>query len=287
MVHLISVPSRSRDLKEKEQGCDASILLGDGNSIGERRKGVIANDGLQQGALQLIENIRSNAHAQSQQCRDTVSCADILALATAEAVRQAGGPEFSVPVGRLDSLAPASDGDMGKLPRPFDDLGELKRRFGGKQLSDVDLVALSGAHTVGRARCKTFRDRTNSPKDNFAWGLRHFCSGPNSDERAHDLDATPVDFDNRYFVDLSRRKEERKGVLTSDVVLADDGSSLKWLVDLYARDQGRFFTDFGNSMRKLSLMSWRKPNEGEIRKHGCFRTNSGRFDVPHHLAAAA
>ncbi|KAF8698080.1 hypothetical protein HU200_035593 [Digitaria exilis] len=47
------------------------------------------NQGLQQSALDLIESIRDAVH---RRCGATVSCADILAVATAHAVNQADGP---------------------------------------------------------------------------------------------------------------------------------------------------------------------------------------------------
>lgn len=110
--------------------------------------------GLQQEVLNLIEDIRAKVHAQ---CGATVSCADITVLATRDAVSLAGGPAFSVSLGRLDSLAPASDSDVFKLPPPTATVDELLSAFSAAGLADpADLVSLSGAHTVGKARCSAF-----------------------------------------------------------------------------------------------------------------------------------
>jgi peroxidase len=61
------------------QGCDASLLLTGANS----EQQLPPNLTLQPRALQLIEDIRAQVHAA---CGPTVSCADITALATRDAI---------------------------------------------------------------------------------------------------------------------------------------------------------------------------------------------------------
>ncbi|TVU16723.1 hypothetical protein EJB05_40298, partial [Eragrostis curvula] len=262
------------------QGCDASILLGN-EFVGERRKNAretIANQGLQDGALQLIERIRQKVHEDSR-CRASVSCADILALATRDAVNLAGGPKYEVPLGRRDSMGPAQDWQIGLLPKPFDSVGTQINSFRNRGFNENDLVALSGAHTVGHARCGAFSDRTNNPgNDGFAWHLKNMCAA-NKDWKQQ-LDGTPANFDNRYFNDL----REKRGVLTSDVELAKDDSPVKWLVDGFARDENWFKWQFGESMKKLGNLNWRTQNvDGEIRTRSCFTTNSGSFFTTTHV----
>lgn len=76
------------------------------------------NASLQPRALQLIESIRAKVHAV---CGATVSCADIIALAT----RDAGGPSIAMPQGRTDSLRPATNAEVSTLPSPFSDVSTL------------------------------------------------------------------------------------------------------------------------------------------------------------------
>ncbi|XP_062185205.1 cationic peroxidase SPC4-like [Phragmites australis] len=243
------------------QGCDASILLDNGERL------LAPNVGLQQGALQLIEDIRAKVHAA---CGPTVSCADILVLATRDAVNLAGGPAFTVPLGRLDSRAPASDSDVFALPPPTSSVDELLGAFNSRNLSDpADLVALSGAHTVGKARCNSFTDRTNPPKDDISRCLSEFCSSGDGN-RLRDLDfLTPEVFDNMYYIDLMLNK----GVmLTSDQGLASDGRT-SWLVKGFADNHWWFFDQFSTSMIKMSKLKGPQGNVGEIRGN-CFRPNS-------------
>ncbi|VAH03244.1 unnamed protein product [Triticum turgidum subsp. durum] len=61
------------------QGCDASVLLTGPNS----ERDLPPNQTLQPRAMQLIEDVRVKVHAA---CGATVSCADIIALATRDAV---------------------------------------------------------------------------------------------------------------------------------------------------------------------------------------------------------
>ena len=39
------------------------------------------------------------------------------------------------------------------------DLGDLIKAFSNKGLSATDMIALSGGHTIGQARCVNFRGR--------------------------------------------------------------------------------------------------------------------------------
>ncbi|XP_028797233.1 putative L-ascorbate peroxidase 6 [Neltuma alba] len=75
-----------------------------------------------------------------------VSWADMIAVAGAEAVSVCGGPKIPVSVGRLDSLEPDPEG---KLPEEYLDASGLKKCFLRKGFSTQELVALSGAHTLG------------------------------------------------------------------------------------------------------------------------------------------
>ncbi|CAN6583668.1 unnamed protein product [Malus baccata var. baccata] len=70
----------------------------------------------------------------------------MIAVAGAEAVSICGGPTIQVPLGRLDAKEPDPEG---KLPEETLDAFGLKQSFQTKGLSTRELVALSGAHTIG------------------------------------------------------------------------------------------------------------------------------------------
>ncbi|KAI5021601.1 hypothetical protein ZWY2020_058331 [Hordeum vulgare] len=244
------------------QGCDASVLLTGPNS----ERDLPPNQTLQPRAMQLIEDVRVKVHAA---CGATVSCADIIALATRDAVFVAGESEmfyfYDLPLGRFDSLEPANSSAVFDLPQPTADADTLINAFKSRNLEPMDLVALSGAHTVGKAHCSSFNNRFSEDAD-FARRLAANCS--NDPNRLQDLDVeTPIVFDNRYFRNLM----EGKGVFTSDQVLISDGRT-DWAVKGLAENKWWFYSQFRDSMVKLSQY---QPggNVGEIRRNSCFAPN--------------
>jgi len=119
---------------------------------------------------------------------------------------QSGGPFFDVPLGRRDGLAPASSDLVGTLPAPFFDVPTLIEAFKNRSLDKADLVALSGAHTVGRGHCASFSDRLPPNADDgtmdpaFRQKLAAKCaSDPSGNVVSQVLDVrTPNAFDNKY-----------------------------------------------------------------------------------------
>lgn len=77
-----------------------------------------------------------------------LSWGDVVAVAGAQAVESTGGPRINVHLGREN----ASVEDPGNiLPKPDLVVSELRDLFGPRGFDDRDIVALSGAHTLGRA----------------------------------------------------------------------------------------------------------------------------------------
>lgn len=238
-------------MKQKNviQGCDASILLEPELSTGP-------NQSLQKNAVNLIEAIRAKVHAA---CGATVSCADIIALASRDAVSLSGGPHIAMPLGRTDSLEGADDVSM--LPGPFTTVDALLTLFNTRALSDpADLVALSGGHTVGKTTdCDFIRN-----DDDFTKELTRQCKASASKTQVLDT-ITPNVFDNKYFVAL----KARHGVFVSDQGLADHPRT-SGLVTTFAANQTAFFAQFAKSFVKMGNIPGPK---GEIRRN-CFRPNS-------------
>jgi peroxidase len=244
-------------------GCDASVYLkGRGT---EQTMG--PNQTLQPRALQLVEDIRAKVHAA---CGPTVSCADISSLATRAAVVFSGGPTYAVPLGVRDSLAPAPQNAVNGLPAPStSSVSTLARAFSDKGLRDLaDLVALSGAHTIGRAICGFFSDRAANG-DAFGNRLKANCSrNPNL---LQNLDVVTQDlFDNGYYKALVASQ----GVFTSDMALIRDASTAP-IVRQFANSKDVFFAQFAKSMAKLATSPRPGGNVGEIRR-SCFSRNPTR-----------
>ncbi|WVZ19577.1 hypothetical protein V8G54_006899, partial [Vigna mungo] len=78
------------------------------------------------------------------QCRNKVSCADILALATRDVVNLAGGPFYTVELGRRDGRISTFASVQRRLPHPHFNLHQLNSMFASNGLTQTDMIALSG-----------------------------------------------------------------------------------------------------------------------------------------------
>ncbi|XP_008449771.3 peroxidase 2-like [Cucumis melo] len=256
-------------------GCDASVLLENAPGI-ESELDAPGNQGIQ--GLNIVDDIKS---AVEKACPRTVSCADILAIASKESVVLAGGPSWVVPLGRRDSRTANKEGATNNLASPFEDLNALKAKFGVFGLDSTDLVALSGAHTFGRSRCAFFSQRfanfnnTNMPDPTldpaYRNQLQRICSS-GSETRANFDPTTPDRFDKNYYTNL----QGLRGLLQSDQVLfSTRGADTVGIVNRFAKKQGEFFKSFGQSMIKMGNITPLTGNKGEIRLN-CRRVNPRR-----------
>ncbi|XP_019094499.1 PREDICTED: peroxidase 73-like isoform X2 [Camelina sativa] len=205
-------------------------------------------------------------------CRNKISCADILALATRDVVVAAGGPSYPVELGRFDGLVSTAASVTGNLPGPNDKVTELNKLFAKNKLSQEDMIALSAAHTLGFAHCgKVFNriynfNRTHSvdPTINKAYVKELQASCPkNVDPRiAINMDpVTPRKFDNVYFTNL----KQGKGLFTSDQVLFTDGRS-RPTVNAWAKNSVAFNKAFVTAMTKLGRVGVKTRRNGNIRR---------------------
>nr|XP_025876843.1 peroxidase 70 [Oryza sativa Japonica Group] len=130
------------------QGCDASVLLDDtGSFTGE--KGAGPNAGSLRG-FEVVDNAKTLLETV---CPQTVSCADILAVAARDAVVQLGGPSWTVLLGRRDSTTASASLANSDLPAPSSTLATLLAAFSNKGLTTTDMVVLSGTVHVRLIIC--------------------------------------------------------------------------------------------------------------------------------------
>ncbi|KAJ8768746.1 hypothetical protein K2173_023650 [Erythroxylum novogranatense] len=244
-------------------GCGGSILLDDTSSFrGEQTAGPNINSVR---GYNVIDRIKSKVE---RVCPGIVSCADIVAIAARDSTVLLGGPNWNVKLGRRDSrTASFSDANSGDLPTPFDSLSGLINRFKAKGLSAKDMVALSGAHTVGKARCVVFRNRIYNETNidsSFAKSRRATCSRTtdSGDNKLAPLDVkTSNVFDNAYYKNLINKK----GLLHSDQVLFN-GGSVDSLVRTYSNNPDTFYSDFVTAMIKMGDIDPLTGSKGEIRR---------------------
>ncbi|KAG7538392.1 hem peroxidase [Arabidopsis suecica] len=113
------------------------------------------------------------------------------------------------------------------------------------------MVALSGAHTIGRAQCVTFRNciYNESNIDTSSAILRRkscpAANGSKGNKEANLDDRTPYRFDHSYFMQFVNHR----GLLTSDQVLFNGGSTYSIVIS-YNWSVQAFYRDFVTAMIK-------------------------------------
>mmetsp|Transcript_14904 Transcript_14904/g.25478 ORF Transcript_14904/g.25478 Transcript_14904/m.25478 type:complete len:350 (+) Transcript_14904:69-1118(+) len=169
-----------------------------------------------------------------------ITYADLWSLAGVVAVEAMGGPTIPWRAGRSDDPSPATCPPDGRLPDASKKSDHLRAIFGRMGFTDQEIVALSGAHAVGR--CHTDRSGWDG-----IWTL------------------TPIQFTNDYFENLSEKKwtlknwagppqyEDPTGklmMLPSDMALIEDPEMKQW-VEVYAEDEELFRRHFATAFAKL------------------------------------
>ncbi|URE15700.1 peroxidase [Musa troglodytarum] len=215
----------------RAKGCDASILI-DGSGTEKT-----APPNLSVRGYDLIDQAKTQLE---RACPGVVSCADIIAIATRDAVVLGGGTQYTyaVQTGRRDgNISLASDAS--------------------KNLPGASLFA--GAHTVGITHCSFIRNRlynyngTGKPDPDmdpaFVAMLRKRCPQTSA-------------VDNSVFLDNLLAK---RGVLKVDQNLAMDAAT-NGTVKSLASGSLSFPSLFGNAMVKMGSIQVLTGAQGQIRK---------------------
>lgn len=249
-------------------GCDGSVLLDDTSSfIGEKNAAPNANSVR---GFDVVDDIKSKVE---KACPGVVSCADVLAIAARDSVVILGGPSWNVKLGRRDARTASQAAANNSIPPPTSNLNQLISRFQALGLSTRDLVALAGSHTIGQARCTSFRARIYNETNidnSFAKTRQSNCprASGSGDNNLAPLDLqTPTAFENNYYKNLIKKK----GLLHSDQQLFNGGSTDS-IVRKYSNSRSNFNADFVAGMIKMGDISPLTGSNGEIRKN-CRRVN--------------
>ena len=201
-----------------------------------------ANAGLEK-ARALLEPIKK-AHPD-------ISYADLYTYAGAVAIEHMGGPHIPFRFGRSDFRSEAEIASAkaavasGRLPDAAQGASHIRDVFYRMGFNDQEIVALSGAHTLGR--CHTDRSGFEGP-----WSF------------------APTTMSNQYF-DLLNKEIEKPGywtvrkwdgpkqykdptgelmMLPTDMALIED-DKFRPYVQLYAKDEAAFFKDFAAAFATL------------------------------------
>jgi cytochrome c peroxidase len=213
-----------------------------------------------------------------------VSYADLYALAGVVAIQAMGGPAVAFRAGRADERDGARSPPDGRLPDAAQGAAHLRSVFGRMGFSDAEIVALSGAHALGR--CHTDRSGfvgpwTRSPTTFSNAYFTHLledkwivkcaaCVGSASRPGARaELSSPPLPRRTKHnglpwtgprqFVDA---KTGELMMLPSDLALIQDKAMLAH-VERYAKDAAAFRADFAAAFGKLLELGVAFPSESK------------------------
>ncbi|KAJ1659573.1 heme peroxidase [Dispira simplex] len=169
-----------------------------------------------------------------------ISYADLWTLGGVVSVQEMGGPQIPWRPGRADATADNCVPD-GRLPDGSLKQDHVRDIFYRMGFNDQEIVALVGAHAVGR--CHAERSGFDGP-----WTF------------------SPISFTNEYFNQMLTQEwvpkkwsgprqfvDKTTGtimMLPADLSLKEDKEFRKY-VELYAKDEQKFFTDFSKAFVKL------------------------------------
>ncbi|KAL3502310.1 hypothetical protein ACH5RR_036759 [Cinchona calisaya] len=258
------------------EGCDASVLIAS-SSTNKAERDADINLSLPGDGYDVFFRAK---RALELQCPGVVSCADVMAIVTRDLVNLMGGPRWEVLKGRRDGLISKASRVEGNLPQVNQTMSQLISLFKYKGLSTLDMVALSGAHTLGFSHCKEFISRIygyNTTCDidptmnkGFALQLRATCPIKSMDPNvvAFNDVTSPFTFDNAYYLNL----QKGFGLLATDQQLFLHPETRSYVNDM-VEDQQIFFSYFVAAMIKLSQIGVKTGSDGEIR-HDCGTFNA-------------
>ncbi|CAI0445297.1 unnamed protein product [Linum tenue] len=220
-----------------------------------------ANSGLKI-ALSFCEEVKAK--------RPKITYADLFQLAGVVAVEVTGGPTIDFVPGRKDSKVSPKEG---RLPDAKQGSPHLKDVFYRMGLSDKEIVALSGGHTLDLTwtfpviiilfTADYFRELLKgSPhlKDVFyRMGLSDkeivALSGGHTLDLTWTFPVIIILFTADYFRELLKGETEGLLKLPTDNALLDD-PAFRPFVELYAKDEDAFFKDYAAAHKRLSELGF-------------------------------
>lgn len=231
---------------------DAETDTGGSNGAGMRYEaegGDPANAGLQHARV-FLEPIK--------QKYPFITYADLWTLAGVVAIKAMGGPEIEWKPGRTDFVDDSKLPPRGRLPDGALGQDHLRFIFYRMGFNDQEIVALSGAHNLGRCHA----DRSGF---DGAWvpNPTRFANTYFKLMISEDWREKVLDNGVRQYVHYDEDTEEELMMLPTDLALVGDSSFRPW-VELYAKDRERFFEDFAKVFAKLLELGIKRDESGNV-----------------------
>lgn len=191
-----------------------------------------------------------------------ITYSDLWTLAGVVALKEMGGPDVKWLPGRTDYVDDSKLPPRGRLPDAAQGADHLRHIFYRMGFNDQEIVALAGAHNLGRGH----QDRSgfegpwvNNPTRfsnqffklllNLEWKPRTL---PNGVKQFSYSDP-----------DVPEGEEEPLMMLPTDMALTSDPGFLPW-VKKYAEDKDLFFQHFADVFGKLLELGIKRDDKGNV-----------------------
>jgi cytochrome c peroxidase len=187
-----------------------------------------------------------------------ITYSDLWTLAGVVALEAAGGPKIAWAAGRTDYVGDSKVVPNGRLPDATQGSDHLRNIFYRMGFNDQEIVALSGAHTLGR--CHADRSGFDGPWVNnpTRFSNQYF-------KLLAELDWKPKVLPSgvRQFAYYDEDSEMELMMLPTDMALLADKGFEPW-VRKYGADKELFFRDFAKVFSKLLELGIRRDESGRI-----------------------
>ncbi|KAJ9220873.1 CAZyme family AA2 [Paecilomyces variotii] len=212
-----------------------------------------------------------------------ITYSDLWTLAGVTALKEMGGPDVDWKPGRTDYVDDSKLPPRGRLPDGAQGADHIRHIFYRMGFNDQEIVALSGAHNLGR----THKDRSgfNGPWVNnpTRFSNQYFKLLLNLEWKLTTLDNGFKQF---IYVDEDLPEDEQDEplmMLPTDMALVSDPGFEPW-VRKYAEDKDLFFDHFAKAYGKLLELGIRRDEKGNItntdNKLGGYISAPKKSDLP-------
>lgn len=231
---------------------DAETDTGGSNGAGMRYEsegGDPANAGLQHARV-FLEPVKAK--------HPWITYADLWTLAGVVAIKEMGGPDIPWQAGRTDYVDDSKLPPRGRLPDGAQGADHLRWIFNRMGFNDQEIVALSGAHNLGRCHA----DRSGF---DGAWvnAPTRFSNTYYRLMISRSWKEKTLENGVRQFVHYDEDAEEELMMLPTDLALMADPTFKHW-VEVYAKDKEKFFEDFSKVFSKLVELGIQRDQDGKV-----------------------
>lgn len=187
-----------------------------------------------------------------------ITYSDLWTLAAVVAIKEMGGPQIEWKGGRTDFVDDSKLPPRGRLPDGAKGADHIRFIFYRMGFNDQEIVALSGAHNLGRCHS----DRSGF-EGKWVNNPTRFSNTYFRLLMIHDWKRKRLENGMEQYVYVDEDLDEELMMLPTDIALLEDPKFRMW-VERYARDQDLFFRDFARVFAKLMELGIQRDTEGRI-----------------------